>query len=699
MMQAALRTIGEAIIEDEYSTEYQPYYTASPISGSNKAIESVVVVRFERLGDRVEYLGTELVEPTDSPEATANTFGYVSSSGKTDNSVTKRLTENNPVDERFPAMVEWFDEDMLGDELLSNPVIGGVQSILREDVGSTHKQIKQDIDNIAQRVEYRALLTLSVTEDDKEHYVGELEPYNEAMKRWAADDLRTKSTAKDSYGFARCSICDEKTECFGLGAKMGEQYAVKQQWPFPDVNSSEAWRHRPLCMDCITAVEVAADRFLEPQKYGVPGIRCRVIPYALPLPGADEQLKQLIRMARFELSGGNDENEDKTDQDDAGSIRERPLSAAWEIYRQTVKAGEQPDALRLAFSHIYRESTKTHGVAWVDGVSIDQVVTLQTGLEDLYENDPVFTHGLLPQPDPPTERQVFSGNWLLWLLAGTRGSDHRGQYIGDERPWVEYTERLLTNGTINYDEVVSALIREIRARYRDRLSDDTEYPYDGFHLAATYGFLRLASAQGVLRDTQTQTDSDEHNAMTMDTLDGSYTSFGDGIRKFVSAHPSIDDSPGRTAAFVLGAAAAQLSNWQAYRGNSRTFVQTRDVDQLTAETLTRWQTDIWEKAKVYNSQEGNYGVPWSDAQSLFHEANLAGENDGWQATTEEIRYHYVLGVNVGPNISQRAQNNREDMDVPSADEDDSVPNPAVGSTTDESSDDNESTTASSTETQ
>jgi hypothetical protein len=66
-MQAALRTIGEAIVEDEYTTEYQPYYTASPISGSNKAIESVVVVQFERLGDRIEYLGTELIDPEDSP--------------------------------------------------------------------------------------------------------------------------------------------------------------------------------------------------------------------------------------------------------------------------------------------------------------------------------------------------------------------------------------------------------------------------------------------------------------------------------------------------------------------------------------------------------------------------------------------------------------------------------------------------------
>lgn len=657
MMQAALRTIGQAIIEDEYTTEYEPYYTASPISGSNKAIESVVVLRFERFGDRMEYRGTEVIDPEDTPEATASTFGYVSSSGKTDNSVTKRLTENNPVNERYPALLEWFDESVLGDELLSDPDIAGVRSILREPIGSTHEEVEQDIDKIAQRVEYRALLTLSITTDGKERYVGDLEAYNEGMKRWAADDVRTKSTAKDSYGFTRCSVCDEETECFGLGAKMGEQYAVKQQWPFPNVNSSEAWRNRPLCMDCITAIDVATDRFLEAQDYGVPGIRCRVIPYALPMPGAAEQLKALIREARFTLTSDDDGERAVDDDPETHGDRDRPLSTAWERYQDTVGMNEQPDSLRLAFSHIYRESTKTHGVAWIDGVSVDHVVALRTGIRGLYETDPVFEQGLLPQPDQPSERQLFSGRWLFWLLAGTRGSDHRGQYIGDETPWVEYTERLLTDGTIDYNEAIAVLMREIHARYRDRLGEDTEYPYDGFHLAASYAFLRLASAQGILRDTQTPDDTER--AMTMDTLDGSYTSYGDGIREFVSAHPSIENSPGRTAAFVLGAAAAQLSNWQAYRGNSRTLLQTRDVDQLNAETMTRWQTDIWEKAKIYNQQAGRYGVPWSDAESLFHEAVLAGENDGWQATAEEIRYHYVLGANVGPKISQRAQENRE----------------------------------------
>ena len=167
-------------------------------------------------------------------------------------------------------------------------------------------------------------------------------------------------------------------------------------------------------------------------------------------------------------------------------------------------------------------------------------------------------------------------------------------------------------------------------------------------------FLRTCAEHGVLGDRRTEHDMKE------ESLDGDYTSFGAGLEEFVDAHPSIENSPGRKAGFVLGAAAAQLSNWQKRRGLNRTFVQNRDVARLTTEQLTRWQTYIWDKAKTYNAQAGNYGIPWSDAESLFHEAVLEGENEGWNATNDEVRYHYILGVNVGPNIARRARENRDD---------------------------------------
>jgi hypothetical protein len=690
MIQPALKTIGKAIIEDEFETKYEPFYTASPIAGENKTIESVVVVRFRRVGSRVEYVDTRVIDPEETPEATARKHGYVYSSGKTDNSISKRATETRPIEDRLSAMLDrWFDENILSDEILSDPLISGISSV-SDPLGSGRDAIEQDVDNIAQRVNYRALVTISVIENDDtgeeiERYAGDIDVFNEGMKRWVMDDTRTKSSAKDCYGFAECGVCGAETECFGLGAKMGEQYTVKQQWAFPGYNSSEAWRARPLCIDCITAIDVAADRFLETQSYGPSGIRCRIIPYALPVAGATEQLKALIKEARFTLTPDSD----GASGDDGDEVaRARPLATAWARYRAHVDAGGEDDLLRLAFSFIVRVSTKTHGVAWIDGMNADQIDMLRTDVEDLLHADPMYEQGLFVHPDPPTERQIFSGRWLFNLLVSQSGSNHRGEYIGDDTLWVEYTKQLLTRGTIRYGELVSALVREARARYRARLGTDTDFPYDSFHIAAAYALLRVAGAHNVLTDDRTNAPM----TADIDTLDGMYTTFGAGLEEFINAHPSIAASPGRTAGFVLGAVAAQLDRWQRWRGLSRTVLQNRDIDKLTTATLTRWQMDFWEKAKTYNAQEGNYGVPWSDARELFNAAILAGENDDWKASLDEIRWHFILGTDIGPQISQRAKANRGEEDDETDDVDEPVPtNAEVSTDTDDTETETKST--------
>jgi hypothetical protein len=95
------------------------------------------------------------------------------------------------------------------------------------------------------------------------------------------------------------------------------------------------------------------------------------------------------------------------------------------------------------------------------------------------------------------------------------------------------------------------------------------------------------------------------------------------------------------------------------RNLNRTFVQNRDAAHLSTENLSKWETAIWQKAKTYNAQNGNYGIPWSAAQELFHEAVLRGENEGWNASKDELQYHYILGVTFGPKVAAQASENQE----------------------------------------
>ncbi|WP_204365848.1 hypothetical protein, partial [Haloferax gibbonsii] len=61
-------------------------------------------------------------------------------------------------------------------------------------------------------------------------------------------------------------------------------------------------------------------------------------------------------------------------------------------------------------------------------------------------------------------------------------------------------------------------------------------------------------------------------------------------------------------------------------------------------------------------------IPWSDAEELFHDAVLAGREDGWNATRDELQYHFILGVNAGPRIASIARENRADADESTTDD-------------------------------
>lgn len=637
MILESLQVIGETIAEEEFDEHpYATYYDPDALSG-NQAIESVVVLRFEEDEDGLNYLGPRLVDP-DEPLSMAIEYGYSNRYNQYDHSLTQRASSS--ITKELDRLFAWPTSEEIGGAA-DEPLVVALDEAFEREADA----IRDDIESREEAIEYKALLTVSLVDENGERYPGEVEVFNRGIRESYMATIETSSSAVECSGETRCTVCDELTRTFGLGANLDNAYTVKKQWPFPEYNSSLAWQSRPLCIDCVVDIEVALDHFIGAQDYGAPGVRCRVIPYALPVDGASERLRRLVKNGREPLIGTGNEQE-----------RKRPLSAAWDAYRGEVELGIEDDFLRLAFTHYVRDSAKTHGVAWIDGISTDQVRELETTAETVLDESPVFEQKQLPKPNSPNERQIFTGMWLFGLLTEEIDSNHDGENTGDDSQWAEYTERLLTNGTIPHDAVVASVVREARARWRARLEDEENYPYDGFHIANAYAFLRTCAEHGVLRDARTE------HSMKPELLDGEYISFGAGLKEFVDAHPSIATSPGRKAGFILGAAAAQLSNWQIRRGLNRTFVQNRDVARLTTERLTEWQTYVWEKAKTYNAQAGNYGVPWSDAESLFHEAVLIGENEGWNATNDEIRYHYILGVNVGPNVARRAREDRDDSE-------------------------------------
>ncbi len=631
MLLDALATIGDELAKQHFESKYLACCSPDALRG-NQAIETVIELEFKRTEEGLTYRGTRIVDPID-PLEMAIKYGYANRYNHLDHSLTQRASSS--ILTEFDRMIDWPQDNAIGD-VVDDPFV----EELADAFDTYASRIRDDLEQYDESIDYKVLLTIRFQEDGSIQYPGEIEALARGAFNAYKGSLETFSNATGSSGITRCAICDEEGETFGLGAGLDAMYTFKKQWPFPKYNASNAWQSRPLCAECIRNLEAVSKLFLDKQDHGAPGVRCRVVPYALPIDGADDRLRSLIRGGYKNLT--DDESE-------------RPLSNAWAQYQSEAEILNEAEVLRLSFVHYIRDSNKTHGVATIDGVSIDHVNSIIETFETVLDTHPFFQIEPFSNLTSPSEKQVFTGMWLYDLLCDISDSDHESNPIGDDNRWANYTEALLTASSIRYGEFVNGLTREAIVRYRERLSNDDEedYPYDGFHVARAFAFQRTCARLDLLTDDHTD------HTMNLDSITGDYVTLGDGLAEFIDAHDSIDQSPGRSAAFILGAVAAQLSAWQMNRNLNRTFVQNRDAAHLSTENLPKWETAIWEKAKTYNAQNGNYGIPWRTAHELFHKAVLRGENEGWNASKDELQYHYILGVTFGPKIATRASENWE----------------------------------------
>lgn len=730
-MLAALKTIGEAITDAEFRDPSEQYWTPGKMADA----QAVVVIRLvERESDAegdedqelvLDYAGTRLRSAGD-PVDMARTYGYVYNHIR-DQSLTQRVA-GSPA-KNLGYLMAWPDQEAIGD-VRDAPIVRALREVFdREgdvirdgdesrdgvlayfDTGDENGEDENGETDEDDETDERETLTPSssepvfltievVDQSGASRWPGEIDAFREAARNYRRDKLATRSAGSGNTGEAVCSVCNERGPVYGAGAPNDRIYTLKRQGPFASHNASEAWRNRPLCIECITAIETAWERFVGPQQYGLPGIRCRVIPYALPVPGGDEQLRTLIRHSRDDIIGT-----ERYDGDEA----ERPLARAWSGYRDEIDRGRVEDALRLSIIHYRKDKSRSHTMSLIDGVSQPGVERIEATAAAVTEQ-PAYIAALRPGGPPeetgirvaPSEREIWTGMWAYDLLAREASRSGDDPEPRDAQIWIEVTAALLTGGSLPFESVISAVADELRARIRsdrdqgiDRESDlDDPYyapPFDGIHVAEIYVLLETLAACGVLDveaaresdsidakptlrvtsltamsndradrdDDQEQNDQDQNQELGPDA---EYPSLGAAVEAYIDAHEPIAGSPGRTAAFAMGVMSASLSSWQQRRDLNSTHLQNVDINSLSVDTLPRMRSKIWDKARTYNAQKGNYGTPWSDLHAIVDEAILDGESGGWEATRDDVQTYFIMGSVAGPRLSSLVESKQGDED-------------------------------------
>jgi hypothetical protein len=330
MLLDALATIGDELAEQNFESKYLACCDPDSLRG-NQTIETVVELEFKRIEGELTYRGTRVVDPID-PLEMAIKYGYVNRYNQYDHSLTQRASSS--VLTEFDRMIDWPQDDAIGDAA-DDPFI----QELADAFETYASDIRDDIEQYDESIDYKALLTIRFQEDGSIQYPGEIDTLARGTFNAYKKTLGTASSATGSSGIARCAVCDEEGETFGLGAGLDAIYTLKKQWPFPKYNASNAWQSRPLCAKCISNLETASKLFLDRQDYGAPGVRCRIVPYALPVDGGKNRLRNLIRGGYENLTNAESE---------------QPLSNAWDQYRMEADRLGDEDVLRLSFVHYIR---------------------------------------------------------------------------------------------------------------------------------------------------------------------------------------------------------------------------------------------------------------------------------------------------------------------------------------------------------
>lgn len=707
MLLPALRTIGETIGDEEFTDPYERYWTPGDMADTQAVVVVQLTERGAADGDEDEtpvydHTGTRLRSAGD-PVDMARTYGYAYNHIR-DQSLTQRIA-GSP-EKNIKYMMQWVDQDEIGD-VRDAPIVRALRDVfdrqgdeIRKDACAyfdTDDDGDDDTDGEQDEQDERETLTPSSAEpvfvtvelvdaDGTAHWPGEIDAIREGVRNFRRVKLANASAGSGNEGEAVCAVCDERTTVYGGGASLDRVYSLKKQGSFTGYNASDAWRNRPLCIECIDAIETAWERFVDPQQYGPPGVKAKVIPYATSAPGADEQLRDLIRRSRDDIIG----TESYDDEPD------RPLARAWDGYRKAVDDGRTEGALRLAILFYSKEQSRAHTLAWIDGVSQHLVSRVEETAEAVVER-PAYVAGLRPGGPPeetgirvaPTERQIWTGMWAYDLLARESSRSGDDPEPSDDQIWIEVTAALLTGGSIPWETVISAVGAELRARIRRDREQGIEHeseiedpyyapPFDAIHVARAYVLLetlaeldvidhreRRGSGGGIDRqpnhghgDTDMSTDDTADRQQQYRDMDETYDSLGAAVEDYIERNPPIADSPGRTAAFAIGVMASALSAWQQNRGLNRTYLQTVDLDSVDIDRLPRMRSQIWEKAQTYNAQMGNYGTPWSDLHTIVDEAILAGERDGWGVSRDDVHTYFIMGSVAGARLNARVE--RED---------------------------------------
>jgi hypothetical protein len=201
------------------------------------------------------------------------------------------------------------------------------------------------------------------------------------------------------------------------------------------------------------------------------------------------------------------------------------------------------------------------------------------------------------------------------------------------------------------------LLGEYVAKLTERFDPDSEYPFPSATFAQQYvQFNALAARDLLTADDERLTTPPRY--MTDQTSQATPDSRQDQFEQFLEEHPALSDKT-REGVFALGALVGRISRYQREKDKSMTAIKRYPIDNLTKHNVTRIATEVVDSNVIYSEEEGYKRTMFGELMQAVADGLESAEPDDWSLSTDDLRFHYAMGIAYGQNDSSTSEINNE----------------------------------------
>jgi hypothetical protein len=517
-------------------------------------------------------------------------------------------------------------------------------------------------------------------------YPGQVPALNKVALRNQYDHLRDGLSVSNAFGEGIGFISGETGTVLGGSAGILGQYGKKQVGRFPDLNSSECWRTRPLREQ--QAIAVSNFGSIVDQFYSkINSVRMYYLPYPrdsmtldlfkqfhdevyIPLLSADDSLSALERV----LSGARTLKIDENNEDDNTSQLAAVLAELDEANDRDEASAYEVFEGHDAWLHVYgllHDAGSDPPRSFVDEPSI----SLRALAELSDESDRVVeTLGgsslfgtMVAKMDHlsrgQTPRRVLQGQFFDQTTAKT--PDEKENRMSNfaataDDPLFSRDAKLLRGEPITLKPLLADYVDRIIKEERRDTSTSTENA-DYWQWNPVWTILKqyvqlLALEHAKLLTPDIVLSHDRANVSQME-LNRDYESRDSRLQGFLDTHAMLDAEEAR-AVFLTGGLIARVTATQHQKDISTKMVDQHPVSSVNKRSLLRVAHQAIEKNETYEQMDdrGQLNRRYTDR---LPGAMLTTNPTDWDLTETEVKWLYSLGIAYGKQDSSLADETRE----------------------------------------